>query len=118
MLFVGMFVSILFFICAGSMLYFKLFTEWQDDRAQYRALSKLGLTVKELKKISTVQIGMLFFLPFLVAVVHAGFALKIVQDLLGSSVWQYGLTVAGIFFLLQSLFFLLSRQAYLRLIAK
>lgn len=117
-LFVGMFVSILFFISAGSMLYFKLFTEWQDDRAQYRALSKLGLTVKELKKISTVQIGMLFFLPFLVAVVHAGFALKIVQDLLGSSVWQYGLTVAGIFFLLQSLFFLLSRRAYLRLVAK
>ena len=35
-LFIGLFVSVLFFIAAGSVLYFKLFTELEEDRAQFK----------------------------------------------------------------------------------
>lgn len=84
-MFIGLFVSVLFFIAAGSMLYFKLFTEFQEDREQFIALKRIGLTDGELKKIVTTHIGMIFFLPFGVGVVHAAFALKTLGDIVDDS---------------------------------
>lgn len=117
-LFIGMFVSVLFFLASGSLLYFKLFTELQEDQAQFRALHRIGFTHQEMKKVVTTQIGLMFFLPFLVGVVHAAFALKILGDLFVGPVWLYGLIVVGVYFVLQGAYFLLSRKAYLHQMGK
>lgn len=116
-MFIGLFVSVLFFIAAGSMLYFKLFTEFQEDREQFIALKRIGLTDGELKKIVTTHIGMIFFLPFGVGVVHAAFALKTLGDVLTIPVWQYASIVTGIYFVLQLVYFLFGRHAYVKQMA-
>ncbi|NME97031.1 ABC transporter permease [Aneurinibacillus aneurinilyticus] len=113
-LFLGVFVAILFFIAAGSMIYFRLFTELQEDRAQNMALSRIGMTEEELKRIATVQIGIIFFLPFLIGSIHAAFALKTLGDILAISVWNYGLLVIVVYFAMQFIYFLLSRHMYFR----
>jgi putative ABC transport system permease protein len=115
-LFVGLFVSILFFIASGSMIYFKLFTELQEDKAQFKALSRIGMTEKEIKKVTSVQLGLIFFIPFLVGVVHASFALKALGNLLSASVWQYGIVVIGLFLLMQTIYFFLTKSMYTRAI--
>ena len=46
MLFIGFFVSALFFLAADSILYFKLYNDLEQDSKQYEALSKLGLTLQ------------------------------------------------------------------------
>lgn len=117
-MFIGLFVSVLFFIAAGSMLYFKLFTEFQEDRQQFTALKRIGITDGEIKKIVTTQIGMIFFLPFGVGVVHAAFALKTLGDVLMVPVWQYAAIITGIYFVLQLAYFLLSRYAYVKRMAR
>lgn len=58
------------------MIYFKLFTELQDDKMQYDALRRIGITEKEVRRIVTRQIAMIFFVPFVVGAVHALFALR------------------------------------------
>ena len=116
-MFIGLFVSVLFFIAAGSMLYFKLFTEFQEDREQFTALKRIGITDGEIKKIVTTHIGTIFFLPFGVGVVHAAFALKTLGDVLMVPVWQYASIVTGIYFVLQLAYFLLSRYAYVKRMA-
>ena len=117
-LFIGIFISVLFFIAARSMIYFKWFTELQEDQAVYRSLRKIGMTPAELKRVITTQIGLVFFIPFMVGTVHACFAFKALGNLLAVSVWKYGLVVIGLFFFMQYLYFILTRYAYMRRILK
>src|SRR5690625_7267450 len=74
-LFIGLFIGIVFFVSAGSFLYFRLFTYLDEDRAKFSVINKFGLTNKELNKVVTQQTAILFFTPILVAIVHGAVAL-------------------------------------------
>ncbi|GAA3410256.1 ABC transporter permease [Paenibacillus hodogayensis] len=113
-LFIGLLVSVLFFVASGSMLYFKLFTEIQDDQAQFRALSRIGMSEREIRKITGTQVGIVFFLPVAVGAVHAAFAYKALGNLLNTEVWYLGLAVMGVYTLLQFMYFALTRRAYMK----
>ncbi|TMV48160.1 ABC transporter permease [Paenibacillus mesophilus] len=113
-LFIGLLVSVLFFVASGSMLYFKLFTEIQDDQAQFKALTRIGVSDEEIRKITGTQIGIVFFLPVAVGIIHAAFAYKSLGNILGTTVWHYGLTIMGIYIAMQFLYFALARRAYMK----
>ncbi|AJY75770.1 FtsX-like permease family protein [Paenibacillus beijingensis] len=117
-LFIGMFISLLFFIAAGSMIYFKLFTELQEDRAQFKALARIGMTAGEIRRIVATQVGMVFFVPCLVGIGHSLFALKALGDLLAAPVWMYGLLVIGIYVVMQTVYFLFSCSTYIHSIRR
>ncbi|QSF46517.1 FtsX-like permease family protein [Paenibacillus tianjinensis] len=113
MLFVGLFVSCLFFVATGSFLYFRLFTDLNDDKQKYRSLSKIGLTGKELGKVATLQLALLFFVPLAVALIHSSVALYALHNLFHSPVIHSAITVSIIFLAAQILYFLLIRARYL-----
>ncbi|MBD2868110.1 ABC transporter permease [Paenibacillus arenilitoris] len=112
-LFIGMFISLLFFIASGSMIYFKLFTELQEDQAQFRALTRIGMTKGEIRRIVFTQVGIVFFVPVVVGIAHALFAMKALDNLLESSNWIYSFVVIGIFIAMQTLYFLVASRSYL-----
>ncbi len=74
-LFVGSFISILFFLTSCSIVYFKWFHNIASDRKHYGALSKLGMTKEEVWEISRWQLCMLFFAPIIVGSMHSAVAL-------------------------------------------
>ncbi|KFM98972.1 ABC transporter permease [Bacillus clarus] len=74
-LFIGSFISILFFLTSCSIVYFKWFHNISSDRKQYGALSKLGMTKLEVWQISRWQLSMLFFAPIVVGSMHSAVAL-------------------------------------------
>ncbi|AJG77779.1 ABC transporter permease [Bacillus thuringiensis] len=74
-LFLGSFISILFFLTSCSIVYFKWFHNIASDRKQYGVLSKLGMTKEEVWKISRWQLCMLFFAPIIVGSMHSAVAL-------------------------------------------
>lgn len=113
-LFIGMFISLLFFIAAGSMIYFKLFTELQEDQAQFKALNRIGMTKSEIRRIVVSQIGIIFFVPCVVGIVHALFAMKSLDNLMGTSNWFYSFVVIGIYVGMQMLYFLLASNSYMK----
>lgn len=55
-------------------------------------LSKLGLSKKELNRVVTREMGVLFFLPFIVAVIHSSVAFVALQQLVGRAVGNISLT--------------------------
>jgi putative ABC transport system permease protein len=112
MLFIGFFVSALFFLAADSILYFKLYNDLEQDSKQYEALSKLGLTLKEMKQIAAKQVAILFFIPFATATVHAGFAFKMLQNMVSVSVIKASVLVIIIFFVVQLGYYFLIRSLY------
>lgn len=118
LLFFALLVGTVFFIAAGSFLYFRLYSDLGYDRRQYGAMAKLGLTEQELAGIVTRQVGLLFFVPIVLAMVHSLFAFKAMQSFFNFSVaWQTGVILTS-FLLAQVAYFFLIRARYLRNVKK
>ena len=109
-LFIGTFVAIIFFIATGSIIYFKMFNEIQNDKHEFIGLKKIGVTEDEIKKVVSIQIFIMFFLPLTIALVHAAFAVKS----LGILHTRYFMFVAGIYLLLQTLYYLFAKWMYVK----
>ncbi|CAG7626840.1 FtsX-like permease family protein [Paenibacillus allorhizosphaerae] len=114
LLFVGLFVSCVFFVASGSFLYFRLYTDLNDDKEKYRSIRKLGLTDKELVKVASTQIALLFFIPFAVALIHSSVALYALHNMLQSPVVRSAATVCSVFLAAQFVYFLFIRARYLK----
>ena len=112
-LFIGFFIAFLFFIASGSIIYFKLFNEIKQDGIEYNILKKIGTTNKEINKIITKQIGIIFFLPFIVSTSHSLFALKSLSNLLRSNLLSNGIIVMFGYLVFQIIYFVIIRRVYI-----
>lgn len=113
LLFLSVFIGLIFFVTSSSFLYNKLYVDCQVDKKKYRNLNKIGLTYKEIKKISTIEIGTLFLFPYVVAVIHSTFALLAFKNALDVDVASSSFLVMGSFFIVLLIYFLIVRQGYL-----
>lgn len=120
LLIVGLLVGIVFFVSASSFIYFRLYSDVDRDRRQYRMISKLGLTRKELSKVLTTQLFILFFAPIIVACVHSGMAFFALQQLL-KDMWSIAgitLIVLAFFLALQIVYYLIIRWRYVKMMQR
>ncbi|QOS98739.1 ABC transporter permease [Brevibacterium sp. JNUCC-42] len=118
-LFIGLFVAVIFYVCAGSFLYFRLYMDLDRDKQYYQTISKIGLSVEEWQKSMTVQIALLFFVPFTLAIVHTSVALVGLQKVYASSTFVFSIFKTSIlsiliFFVLQLVYFLIVRSHFLQ----
>ncbi|UFU00178.1 ABC transporter permease [Radiobacillus kanasensis] len=113
-LFIGLFIGIVFFVSAGSFLYFRLFTDLDEEKRKYQAIAKIGLTQSELQKVVNRQIAILFFSPIVVALVHGAVALTALSRLFNYNLTVESSLVLGSFALIQILYFLIVRFFYVR----
>jgi putative ABC transport system permease protein len=117
-LFVALLIGAVFFIAAGSFLYFRLYADLEYDRRLYLTIKKVGLTDGELNKIVTQQLILLFFVPIIVAIIHSVFAFMALQSFFTVSIAADMLIVLGCFFIAQVIYFLFIRHNYLRNLKK
>lgn len=80
-LFLAISFSVLFFICAGAMLYFKFFNHLKQDGLKYGSFYKIGLSKREITRSSQIQMAVLFFIPNVLALLHTSFALKALKNI-------------------------------------
>ncbi|MCX7569407.1 ABC transporter permease [Tumebacillus sp. DT12] len=112
--FVGLFIAAIFSLSTASFLYFRLYTDLQQDQVSYRALSKIGVSVREMQTASTVQIAALFFLPVLVAALETLISLGAMNFQLSLGDTRLPSLIAiGAFLGMQAIYFLLVRSRYL-----
>jgi ABC-type antimicrobial peptide transport system, permease component len=112
-LFIGFFIGIVFFVGAGSFLYFRLYTDLGEDKRKFQAIHKIGLTDRELSAILTKQLMILFFAPIVVAVIHGAVALTAMQNMFEYNMMKPSLTVLGSFIIIQAVYFLFIRTKYI-----
>lgn len=113
-LFVGLFIGIVFFVSAGSFLYFRLYSDLDDDKKKFQAITKIGLTEKELKKVLNRQTFLLFFAPIAVALVHGAVALTALSHMFFHSLVKESAIVLGLFLAIQIVYFFIVRFYYTR----
>ncbi|WP_413375919.1 FtsX-like permease family protein [Alkalihalobacillus sp. 1P02AB] len=82
LLFVGSFLGLVFLVATGSIIFFKMMTEAEEDKAKYTVLHKIGVSRLEMKRTVRHQVGMVFTAPLVLALIHAGVALTAFSNLL------------------------------------
>ncbi len=112
-LFVGLFIGVVFFVAAGSFLYFRLYADLEDDKHKFSAIRRLGLSDEEQAKVVTRQLLLLFFVPVGTALIHGAVALTAFQRMFSFSLVMESALVLGSFLLIQLIYFLLIRARYI-----
>ena len=115
---VGLFIGIVFFVSAGSFLYFRLYTDLDEDKEKFAAINKIGLTLGEMKRVIGRQITILFFLPIIIAIVHGAVALTALSNMFGHSLVVDSALVLGSFFTIQIIYYFIVRFLYTRQIKR
>ncbi|MGG4104026.1 ABC transporter permease [Paenibacillus lautus] len=114
LLFAALLVGTVFFIAAGSFLYFRLYADLDYDSRHYATISRLGMTDKEFRRIVTGQLALLFFVPISLAIVHSIFAFIALQSYFYLSIAaEMGIVLIS-FLMMQVLYFFFIRSQYLR----
>ncbi|APH24266.1 TPA: ABC transporter permease [Clostridium botulinum] len=112
-MFLTIFIGIIFFVTTGSFLYNKYYMDVQQDRMKYEQLNKIGITFKEIKKVSTIEIGVLFLFPYIISVIHSLFALAALKNAFEMDVSLVAFFVMGSFLIIQIIYFFIIRGNYL-----
>lgn len=106
-------IGIVFFTFAASFIYFRLYADLSRDEEQYRMIAKVGLSRRELSKIVTRQLIIMFFLPMLLAVIHSGVAFVALQQLVDFSILSHTVKIFIFFLTVQIIYFFVTRWRYL-----
>lgn len=117
------FVTIIFFIATGSILYFHNISSIMSDKDDFTILNRMGYNQKMMKKIISKQILTLFSIPYVLGVTHSIFALiayksALMDDLLGrNSAFILPILVAVIIFtLVYIIYFKITKRACYKII--
>lgn len=113
----GLLVAAVLILAAGSFIYFKFYTNLDQDRRQFEALQHMGFTNEELRTIADRQLFPQFFIPWGLAMLHATFSFLFLQavwvDIAAMSIALEMLIVLGAFTLIQVVYYYLIRWRYL-----
>jgi putative ABC transport system permease protein len=80
--FLGLFLGALFILGTVLIIYYKQITEGYDDKERFAIMSKVGLSLDEIKRTIRSQVLSVFYLPLAMAVIHIAFAFPVISKLL------------------------------------
>lgn len=81
-LFIGAYLGILFTMAMVLIIYYKQISEGYEDNERFKIMKKVGISDYEVRKSIKKQILLVFFIPLVTAVIHIGFAFKVMNKML------------------------------------
>ncbi|MFZ4453816.1 ABC transporter permease [Salibacterium aidingense] len=81
-LFVSTFLGLVFLMATGSIIFFKVLTEAEEDKDKYTILHHIGVPKKDRNKTIRHQVGIVFLVPLTVGLIHSVIALIAFSGLL------------------------------------
>ena len=124
LLFIGVLLSIAFFIGAVLVIYYKQISEGYEDRDRFVILQKLGIDQKTIKKSINRQVLIVFFLPLVTAFIHTAFAFKMYRKIIelfgvnGSVTINATLVIGAIFVVVYLIVYQITSRSYYRIIKR
>ncbi|MFJ8531563.1 FtsX-like permease family protein [Bacillus sp. NPDC094106] len=117
------FITIIFFIATGSILYFHNLSNMMSNKDEFTILKRMGYNKKKIKKIISKEVFTLFSIPYVLGVTHSIFALiayksALMDDVLGrdSAVILPILFAVIIFTLVYAIYYLLTKRACYKIV--
>lgn len=111
-------ISLVFLVSMGSILYFRILDDAQDDCNNYKILAKLGLSMSELKLIIANEIGLIFLIPLFIAILHSTFAINSLSKITSFDLTKPILLNITIFICIYFSYYMLSLKSYYAIVFK
>jgi putative ABC transport system permease protein len=121
--FIGFFLGILFLLASGSVMYYKLIMEAQEEAPRYEILRKTGMKKGEVLSSVAKQLGLIYGIPLFVGLIHTLFALLSYNRMLGTAgqqtpTLQNAAMAVILFVVMYGAFYVLSVMSYQKIIWK
>lgn len=85
LVYVAVFLGVVFMLATGSIIMLKQLSEAEEEVGRYDMLRKIGTPTSVIKKSIYKQNAVIFFIPLLVSMCHAIFALKVLYALIAKT---------------------------------
>lgn len=117
--FVTAFLSIIFFIGAFVLQYLNLFSDIEKEQVKYRKLHRIGIMKKEVRRIVSLELAVLFFMPtFIGAVLALLYIISMGRDVGGvlanPQLLSYFFILAAIYHFIQFVFYQYARRKMMK----
>ncbi|MBZ9614084.1 FtsX-like permease family protein [Clostridium estertheticum] len=114
--FLGAFLSLVFIIATGSIIYFKLISEAYLDKDKYVLLKRLGMTNKEIFRATTRQIGISYLLPLVVGIIHSCVAMSVLSKLIDYNILTPAISSIITFIVVYVGYFIATTRKYMKIV--
>ncbi|MBX4263888.1 FtsX-like permease family protein [Clostridium estertheticum] len=116
MLFSSLFLGMMFLIASGVVLYFKVLTGVGEEKERVKKLVQLGMTDREVSKVLTKELAIIFFTPVVLAVSLITYFLSILFGVVpnGEYMFNKSLIVIVAYIVLQMVAFFITRGRYIK----
>ncbi|MBX4260833.1 ABC transporter permease [Clostridium estertheticum] len=114
--FLGAFLSLVFIIATGSIIYFKLISEAYLDKDKYVLLKRLGMTNKEIFRATTRQIGISYLLPLVVGIIHSCVAMSVLSKLIDYNIITPAISSIITFIVVYVGYFIATTRKYMKIV--
>lgn len=113
--FVISFMGLLFLISSGVVLYFKVYTDIENEKEKYKKLFKIGITDCEMKRIISKELRPTFFIPIILgSIVGIGYiAIMASNYSMYKKLLLVSIIVSLIYLMLQTSFYFITKRKYL-----
>lgn len=125
LLFTGVLLGISFLLGAALIIYYKQYSEGQEDKKSYKILQEVGMSQEQVKKTISTQTLLVFFMPLVIASLHYLVAIPMLRQMLlffGVSSSNLVYLVAAVTMLIISLLYFgiyrLTSRTYYRIIER
>ncbi len=125
LLFTGVLLGISFLLGAALIIYYKQYSEGQEDKKSYKILQEVGMSQEQVKKTISTQTLLVFFMPLAIASLHYLVAIPMLRQMLlffGVSSSNLVYLVAAVTMLIISLLYFgiyrLTSRTYYRIIER
>lgn len=118
MVFIGVFVGLVFLVCTGSVIFFKLLSEAQDEAPRYTVLKKIGVDEDDIKSSVYKQVGFNFFLPLVLGGLHSIVANYVVCNMLGENLSIVMLWTLIPYSIIYIIYYLITSKFYFNIVTK
>lgn len=116
--FTAFFTSIVFLLSTGSIIYFKLITEANEEKERFTILKKIGVSKQDITWSIKKQMLLMFVVPLIVGLVHSSFALHAFSTLLDAQILMpVMMTMVG-YSVIYFMYYVLTVNYYKKIIMK
>ncbi|MBU3171569.1 FtsX-like permease family protein [Clostridium estertheticum] len=115
-LFSSLFLGMMLLISSGVVLYFKVLTGVDEEKERVKKLVQLGMTDREVSKVLTKELAIIFFTPVVLAVSLITYFLSIVFGVVANGEYMFNksLSVFVAYIVLQMVAFFITRGRYIK----
>ncbi|MCB2362404.1 ABC transporter permease [Clostridium estertheticum] len=116
MLFSSLFLGMMLLISSGVVLYFKVLTGVDEEKERVKKLVQLGMADREVSKVLTKELAIIFFTPVVLAVSLITYFLSIVFGVVANGEYMFNksLIVIVAYIVLQMVAFFITRGRYIK----